>query len=107
MPHPRHQLDEAFQTPVRLSLMAALGRTAEMDFTTLRELLEADDSVLSKSIAHLEKAGYVRVTKGYADKRPKTWVQATAKGHRAFQSHLDALRAITETTPSASGPTSS
>lgn len=80
--------------------MAALGRSTEMDFKALRELLEADDSVLSKSIAHLEKAGYVRVTKGYAGSRPKTWVQASANGYRAFQAHLAALRAITESIPS-------
>lgn len=96
MAHPRHGLDAAFQTPIRFSLMAALGRHTEIDFRTLREVLEAEDSVLSKAISYLEKAGYVKVTKGYVGSRPRTWVEVTTKGHRAYQQHLLALRAITE-----------
>ena len=96
MAHPRHELDSAFQTPLRFSVMAALGRRTQIDFGTLRDLLEADDSSLSKSISHLEKAGYVKTTKGYVGNRPRTWVEATAKGERAFARHLAALRAITD-----------
>ena len=69
MAHPRHGLDDAFQTPVRFSLMAALGRRTEIDFGTLRDILEADDSVLSKSISYLENVGYVKVKKGYSGSR--------------------------------------
>ena len=95
MAHARHRLDDAFQTPVRFSLMAALGRGTEIDFGTLKELLEADDSVLSKAISHLEKAGHVTVTKGHVGNRPRTWVESTGVGYRAFQDHLGALREIT------------
>lgn len=104
MAHPRHRLDEAFQTPIRLSLMAALGRENEFDFRTLRELLEADDSVLSKSVSHLERAGYVKVIKGYVGSRPRTWVTSTAKGRRAYHEHLRALHAITAGTLDADDP---
>jgi DNA-binding MarR family transcriptional regulator len=95
MAHPRHKLDEAFSTSVRLSMMAALSEDIELDFGGLRELLEADDSVLSKSISHLEKLEYVKVTKGYVGKRPRTWVRSTAKGRLAFERHVRALRLIT------------
>jgi DNA-binding MarR family transcriptional regulator len=95
MSHPRHGLDVAFQTPIRFSLMAALGSKTEIDFATLRDLLEVDDSVLSKAASYLEKAGYLRVTKGYVGNRPRTWIASTAKGHRAYRDHLLALRAIT------------
>lgn len=94
MAHPRHELDSAFQTPLRFSLMAALGGGAVIDFGTLRDLLESEDSPLSKSIAHLEASGYVKATKGYVGKRPRTWVEATPRGERAFARHLAALRAI-------------
>lgn len=96
MAHPRHELDPAFQTPLRFSLMAVLGRRTEIDFGTLRDMLEADDSSLSKSISYLQKAGYVKTTKGYVGNRPRTWIEATAKGDRAFTRHLAALRAITD-----------
>ena len=96
MAHPRLRLDDAFQTPIRFSVMAAPGRKTEIDFRTLRDLLEAGDSVLSKAVAHLERVGYVKVTKGYVGDRPGTWIESTSKGHRAYQEHLLALRAITE-----------
>jgi DNA-binding MarR family transcriptional regulator len=99
MIHPRHQLNEAFFTPIRLSLMAALGRTNEVDFSTAKSLLEVGDSTLSKAIAYLAECGYVTVTKSYAASRPKTWVAATEEGYRAYQQHLLALRAITENPP--------
>ena len=94
MTHPRRQWDDAFQTPIRFSLMAALGRRTEIDFRTLRDLLEADDSVMSKAVSHLERAGYVKVTKGYVGNRPRTWIESTPTGAHAFRRHLLALRAI-------------
>ncbi|PJJ61372.1 transcriptional regulator [Compostimonas suwonensis] len=94
MAHPRHRLDDAFQTPIRFSLMAALGDDLEMDFGALRELLESENSVLSKAVSYLEKDGYVRVTKGYLGTRPRTWIAPTAKGRRAYREHLRALREI-------------
>ncbi|UNK70222.1 transcriptional regulator [Microbacterium sp. H1-D42] len=94
MAHPRHDLDPALMTPVRLSLLAALAEDQELDFATLRDLIEADDSVVSKGIAHLENLGYVKVTKGYAGARPRTWVTSTVKGRRALERHMNALRAI-------------
>lgn len=94
MAHPRHDLDPALMTPVRLSLLAALSGDVELDFATLRDLIEADDSVVSKGIAYLEKLQYVKITKGYVGTRPRTWVIATAAGRRALQRHMAALRSI-------------
>ena len=74
--------------------MAALGSRTEVDFRTLRDLIEADDSALSKAISHLEHAKYVKVTKGFAGNRPRTWVEATAKGHSTFRKHVAALQKI-------------
>ncbi len=99
MPHPRHGLDAAFQTPLRLSLMAALGRE-EIDFGALREALETSDSQLSKAITALEHAGYIVVRKGHLGNRPRTWVAATVNGRRAFGRHLAALAEISRGYPS-------
>lgn len=92
--HPRHRLDDAFATPLRFSLMAALRVDTEIDFATLRDSLEADDSPLSKAITALTDAGYAVVRKGYSGRRPRTWVRASRRGAAAFESHLAALREI-------------
>ena len=92
--HPRHGLDDALLTPLRFSLMAALGTDAEIDFSTLRELLETEDSALSKGIATLSAVGYVSVRKGYVANRPRTWLRATVAGRAAMRMHAAALQAI-------------
>lgn len=74
--------------------MAALDTRNEIDFRTLRDVLETDDSALSKAISHLEHAGYVKVIKGYAGNRPRTWVVATTKGVNAFGQHVLAIQEI-------------
>lgn len=92
--HPRHHLVEPFGHPVRFSLMAALARTEEFDFATLRDHLQVSDSVLSKQVTSLETAGYVRVRKGFIGKRPRTWLKATDEGLTVWRNHLAALREI-------------
>lgn len=74
--------------------MAALGPENEIDFATLRDLIETEDSALSKAIAHLQRAGYVLARKGYVANKPRTWVKATSAGHAALSKHIDALQAI-------------
>ncbi|MFP3914021.1 MAG: winged helix-turn-helix domain-containing protein [Actinomycetota bacterium] len=93
--HPRHQLDELIHTPVRLSMMAALAEADSVDFRHMRDLVEVSDSLLSKHISTLEEAGYVHVKKGYAGKRPRTWLSLTDKGRRAYEDYIAVLAAIT------------
>ncbi len=94
--HPRHQLDDALLTPVRFSMMAALaGDVAiEIDFTTLRNIIETDDSALSKAVSRLHEAGYLTVRKGYVANKPRTWLKATPAGVAALGIHSAALQAI-------------
>jgi len=92
--HPRHQLDDALLTPVRFSVMAALGSGVEIDFATLRDLIETEDSALSKAITHLVGVGYLSVRKGYVANKPRTWASATPTGTQAFAVHSAALQAI-------------
>jgi len=103
--HPRHQLDDALLTPVRFSTMAALGNGSEVDFATLRDLIETDDSALSKAISRLEATRYVAVRKGYVANKPRTWLRATAAGLKALRAHSEALQAITnnQVAPQAEG----
>ncbi|WP_019200369.1 transcriptional regulator [Tsukamurella sp. 1534] len=92
--HARHRLDEVIHAPVRFSIVAALAKVENAEFAAVRDTVEVSDSVLSKQAAQLEAAGYVKVKKGYVGKRPRTWLSLTARGRRAFEEHLAALRAI-------------
>ncbi|MFD9940425.1 winged helix-turn-helix domain-containing protein [Nonomuraea sp. NPDC059023] len=96
MSHPRHALDEIIHAPVRLSIMALLAAAETADFRFLRDTIEVSDSLLSKHLDTLEKAGYVRVEKGFVGKRPRTWLTLTEEGRAAFQEYTAVLRRITE-----------
>ena len=99
--HPRHDLDDALLTPLRFSVMAALRADVEIDFATLRDLLETDDSALSKAISTLSTAGYLSVRKGYVGNRPRTWLTVTGDGVSAMGIHVAALQAIAAGLPPA------
>lgn len=92
--HARHRLDEVIHAPVRFSIVAALAGVDDAEFATIRDAVEVTDSTLSKQAAVLEKAGYVKVRKGYVGKRPRTWLSLSRDGRAAYDSHLAALRAI-------------
>ncbi|MGK5553120.1 winged helix-turn-helix domain-containing protein [Actinomadura kijaniata] len=97
--HPRHGLDEVVHAPVRFSVMAVLAAAEKAEFAYVRDTVEVSDSVLSKQAATLEKAGYVKIVKGYVGKRPRTWLSLTAEGRAAFDRHVAALRAIADAAP--------
>lgn len=92
--HPRHGLDDLLGHSVRFSIVAMLGAADKAEFSFVRDSVEVSDSVLSKQISALEQAGYVKVTKGFVGKRPRTWLSLSRDGRRRFERHLQALREI-------------
>jgi DNA-binding MarR family transcriptional regulator len=87
-------LDEHVVAPARLKLMTTLSAVSQAEFATVRDALEVSDSVLSKHLAALEEAGYVRRRKGVHRGRRTTWVALTARGRTALSAHVAALRAL-------------
>jgi len=92
--HPRHKLDEIIHAPVRLSIVAALAAAEKAEFRFLCDTIEVSDSLLSKHIATLEEAGYVRVQKGFVGKRARTWLSLTDRGRKAFAEYVSVLQEI-------------
>jgi DNA-binding MarR family transcriptional regulator len=92
--HPRHEFDDLLNSPTRLSILAALSRLEDVEFSVLRDSLGVSDSVLSKQATLLEGAGYVRIRKGHVGKRPRTWLALSPDGRTAFSRHVAALHAV-------------
>lgn len=96
--HPRHQLDEVLQLPVRLSIVAALDGVVSAQFRAVRDTVELSDAALSKQVTILEDAGYVEVSKQSVGRRTRTWLALTDHGRNALRQHLNALQEIVRTT---------
>jgi DNA-binding MarR family transcriptional regulator len=91
------ELNETIHQPVRLRIMAALvtlGPADEVDFTYLRDLLEVTDGNLGAHLRKLEEAGYIAVNKVFVERKPRTYISATAEGRKVFQEHVAALESI-------------
>jgi DNA-binding MarR family transcriptional regulator len=91
------ELNEIIHQPVRLRIMAALVSLEtgnEVDFTYLRDLLEVTDGNLGAHLRKLEEAGYIAINKTFVERKPRTYLAATAEGRKIFQEHVAALQAI-------------
>ncbi|MEN3167433.1 transcriptional regulator [Gluconobacter sp. OJB] len=86
------QFDPVIHPPVRLQLAAALSEVNDMEFGRARDLLGVSDSVLSKHLAQMQEAGYVRLRKAPLGGRQRTWLVLTVQGRTALKAHVRALQ---------------
>lgn len=93
------QPDETIHQPVRLRIMAALRALPEreqLEFTQVKALVGATDGNLGAHLGTLELAGYIAVEKDFVGKKPRTRVQLTKAGRRAFEKYVLFLREIVD-----------
>jgi len=91
------ELNETIHQPVRLRIMATLvtlEQNDEVDFIYLRDLLDVTDGNLGAHLRKLEEAGYITINKTFVERKPRTYVSATAEGRKVFQEHVAALESI-------------
>lgn len=88
------QLNKAFESRVRLGIMAVLAVNDWVDHSRLRELLNVTDGNLASHLAALEELRYVQVRKRFVGRRPNTSYKASVAGTRAFREHLDAIERL-------------
>jgi DNA-binding MarR family transcriptional regulator len=87
-------LDELLHHRIRLGIVSALAGTEELSFVELRALLGVTDGNLSVHARKLEEAGYIRCTKSFAARRPRTAYRLAESGLRALQRYLDHMQAV-------------
>ncbi|WP_166843783.1 transcriptional regulator [Isoptericola sp. BMS4] len=88
------ELDAVIHAPARLrvvSTLATLPHDDEIAFPKLQKLLDMTAGNLSTHLRKLEEAGYVRVAKTFAGRRPVTYLALTTSGRRAFEDYTAAL----------------
>lgn len=91
------ELDPIIHQATRLRLMAVVCHLDEgdsVDFAALKTELALTDGNLGAQLAVLEEAKYLKSKKGFVGRRPRTQVQATARGRAAFAAYCEALRQI-------------
>ncbi len=88
------RLNKAFESRVRLGIMAVLVVNEWVDHARLKELLNVTDGNLASHLAALEELKYVQVRKRFVGKRPNTSYRSTVAGTLAFRAHIDAIEQL-------------
>ncbi len=81
--------------PVRLGIMLYLLPRGRVLFKELLGVLEVTPGNLDSHLRTLEKAGYVKLYKVFAD-RPRTAVRITEKGAEGTARYMRALKSVLE-----------
>jgi len=92
--HPATSLDETVHQRHRLGILAITSRARQAGFGYLRETLGLTSGNLSTHLTVLEEAGLIRVERGYAGRRPRTWVSITRQGRAALAAEMEALTCL-------------
>lgn len=87
-------LDPVIHERVRLGIISALAVNDSLSFNDLKKLLEITDGNLSVHARKLEDAGYVRCTKSFVGRQPRTEFKLTAAGRRALEGYLEQMEAV-------------
>lgn len=87
-------LDRLIHEPARLLLVSNLAIVDEADFVYLAARTGLTAGNISSHMSRLEAAGYVRIEKSFAGKRPRTTYALTPGGRAAFERYRGQVDAL-------------
>lgn len=85
-------LDPVLHNQLRLAIVSLLIGVEHADFNFLLEKTGATRGNLSVQITKLKDAGYVNVKKTFKDNYPNTTCSLSAKGVKAFDVYVKAIK---------------
>ena len=92
------ELDRLIHERMRLGIVSALAVNDALTFNELKAVLKTTDGNLSVHARKLEEADYVKCTKSFAGRIPRTEYRLTATGRRALERYLDHMEALIRAT---------
>jgi DNA-binding MarR family transcriptional regulator len=84
-------LNKVFDNRVRLAIMGILTVNEEVNFNTLKELLQITDGNLASHLKGLEECSYIEIRKHFIGRKTNTIYSVTPEGKQAFTAHLNIL----------------
>ena len=84
-------IDEQLSSRLRLAVMSVLIGCEKIEFTLLREKVNATDGNLTAHCKKLENAGYLTVEKLFVNRKPLTLYSATSLGRKAVKRYAQQL----------------
>lgn len=97
-------LNETIHQSTRLRIMTMLAGQPETDrlaYGFIQQTLDLTGGNLTTHLRKLEDAGYLVIAKEFEGVKPRTWIQATQTGRRAFAEYLANLERALNWRPNA------
>ena len=94
-------LDETIHQSTRLRIMTLLVSQSDSDrvaYGFIQRTLDLTGGNLTIHLRKLADAGYVKTAKEFIESKPRTWVEATPEGRRAFAEYLGNLERALDVT---------
>ncbi|MFS8479340.1 MAG: transcriptional regulator [Micromonosporaceae bacterium] len=87
------QLDPVIHPMHRLKICAMLDTGTTVEMSVIKDAVGLSPSALSKQVAALVDAGYVKQERSHRDSR-RIWLTLTKEGKKAYRGHVQALQEI-------------
>lgn len=96
-------LNETIHQPTRLRIMTLLvsqPESSRLTYGFIQSNLVLTGGNLTTHLRKLEDANYLRITKEFHNQKPRTWIQATRNGRKAFADYYSNLQKVLDLRPS-------
>ena len=90
-------LNEVIHVPARLGIMLLLFGHQKMTFSQVQKALNLSAGNLSSHAKRLEQAGYLVISKGFVELRPRTLLKITEEGRFALKDYASSLTSLLNT----------
>lgn len=85
------EFDRLIHERIRLGMVSALAVNDSLSFNDLKRVLKTTDGNLSVHARKLEEAGYVRCSKYFDGRIPRTEYRLLPAGRKAFEQYLNQM----------------
>lgn len=85
------EFDRLIHERIRLGMVSALAVNDSLSFNDLKRVLKTSDGNLSVHARKLEEAGYVRCSKFFDGRIPRTEYRLLPAGRKAFEQYLNQM----------------
>lgn len=92
------EFDRLIHERIRLGMVSALAVNDSLSFNDLKRVLKTTDGNLSVHARKLEEAGYVRCSKFFDGRIPRTEYRLLPAGRKAFEQYLSQMADFIATT---------
>ena len=85
-------LNPLLHSQLRLAIISFLVTNGKSDFNEIKEITKATSGNISVQLKKLEKANYIRITKGFLNNYQHTSIEITNTGIDAFEEYVKAIK---------------